>query len=171
MLSGMRPLFFLLLAVVAGRALAQAPKAPPAAPPEAKQFDFWIGEWTVTTPDGKVAGTNKIERIANGHGLLENWTSARGGHGKSLNAFHAAKRQWQQFWIGGDGVVLELAGGLDASGAMVMTGTGSKPGDTTLNRITWTPNTDGSVRQYWEISKDNGKTWSAIFEGRYERKK
>lgn len=146
-----------------------APKAPPTPPAESKHFDFWLGEWEVTTPDGKLAGTNKIERIANGFGLLENWTSAGGGHGKSVNAYNPTKKQWQQFWIGGDGMVLELAGNLDAHGAMVMTGESSAP-HAGLNRVTWTPNADGTVRQFWEASADGGKTWKPVFDGRYRRK-
>src|SRR5688572_31447074 len=113
MLCGMRPFLFAAILVVSMSSTAthgQTPKGPPPPPPEAKHFDFWIGEWTVTTPDGKVAGTNKIERVSNGFGLLETWTSARGGHGKSLNAYHATKKQWQQIWVGGDGMVLELSG-------------------------------------------------------------
>ena len=27
-----------------------------------RQFDFWLGEWQVRTPDGKLVGTNRIER-------------------------------------------------------------------------------------------------------------
>ena len=30
-----------------------------------EQFDFWIGEWTVTNPDGSAAGKNSIEKIQN----------------------------------------------------------------------------------------------------------
>ena len=26
-------------------------------------FDFWIGNWTVTNPDGSAAGTNTIEKF------------------------------------------------------------------------------------------------------------
>jgi hypothetical protein len=169
----MRPIAFLTLALAltgAATAIAQTRLAPPPPPPEAKHFDFWIGEWEVTTPDGKIAGTNKIEPIAGGRGLLENWTSARGGQGKSLNAYNPTKRQWQQFWVGGDGMVLELNGGLDARGAMVMTGPSSAPNEAALNRVTWTPNADGSVRQFWEVSKDGGKTWAVVFDGRYVRK-
>ena len=146
-----------------------APARPPPPPAEAKQFDFWIGDWEVTTPDGKIAGTNKIEPIASGHGLLENWTSAAGGAGKSLNAYNTAKKLWQQFWVGADGTVLELTGGLDAKGAMVMTSE-SSPASPRLSRITWTPNTDGTVRQLWEISRDAGKTWQTAFDGLYRRK-
>ena len=36
-------------------------------------------------------------------------------------------------------------------------------------RITWTPASDGSVRQLWELSSDAGKTWTVLFDGRYVR--
>jgi hypothetical protein len=35
------------------------------------------------------------------------------------------------------------------------------------NRITWTPHPDGSVRQLWEQSTDEGKTWQVAFDGLY----
>ena len=39
-----------------------------------------------------------------------------------------------------------------------------------LDRITWTPEDDGTVRQVWEVSTDAGESWSVIFDGRYQRK-
>jgi hypothetical protein len=166
-----RDLFAVPLALMALASSAWSqPRAAPAPPPEASHFDFWIGEWNVTLPDGKPAGTNRIERVSGGRGLLENWTSARGGSGKSLNAYNPTRKQWQQFWIGGDGMVLELSGGLDAQGRMVMTGPSSAPNEAALNRIVWTPNSDGTLRQFWEVSRDGGKTWSVVFDGRYTRK-
>ena len=39
-----------------------------------------------------------------------------------------------------------------------------------LTRGTWTPNPDGSVRQQFEISTDEGKTWQLNFDGLYRRK-
>ena len=27
------------------------------------EFDFWVGSWSVTNPDGTPAGTNSIEKI------------------------------------------------------------------------------------------------------------
>lgn len=151
---------------------AQTPPPPPPLPPESHQFDFWIGEWDVTTPDGKPAGSSRIEQIANGAGLLENWTGypvPSGGNGKSLNAYNQAKKQWQQFWVGGGGGVLELAGGL-IDGNMVMTGEHAVRGRHLTERITWTPNPDGSVRQHWEQSADGGKTWTTAFDGLYRKK-
>ena len=32
----------------------------------------------------------------------------------------------------------------------------------TIERITWTPNADGTVRQHWQQSTDGGATWSVI---------
>lgn len=143
--------------------LSAQPPTPPSPPPESHQFDFWIGEWEVTNPAGKAAGVNRIEAMANGRGLLENWTGAGGYTGKSLNAWNAKLGRWQQFWVGSDGTVLELRGGLDAKGNMVLADAS--------NRITWTPNADGTVRQLWESTRDGGKTWTVSFDGQYRKKK
>lgn len=156
-----------LAALAAQTAIAQP--TPPPLPPESHQFDFWIGEWSVTNPDGKAAGESRIESIANGYGLLENWTGAGGGIGKSLNTWNAAKKQWQQFWVGGGGSVLELSGGL-VNGHMVLSAEHDVRGQRMTERITWTPNPDGSVRQHWEQSADGGKTWTTAFDGLYRRK-
>lgn len=147
---------------------AQTAKPPPL-PPESRQFDFWIGEWDVTTPDGKPAGASRIEAIAGGAGLLENWTGAKGYSGKSLNSYNQEKKQWQQFWVGGGGGVLELAGAL-VDGHMVLQGEHVVGGKPTIEKITWTPNADGSVRQHWEQSTDGGKTWATAFDGLYRKK-
>ncbi len=162
---------------LAAQTPAPSPAAPPPPAPVNHDFDFWIGEWVVTTPDGKPAGTSRIERVSGGHGLLENWQGApppggapgSGGDGKSLNAYNAAKKQWQQFWIGSGGGVLELAGGLQ-EGKMILSADHAVRGKQTLERITWTPNADGSVRQHWEQSTDAGKTWTTAFDGLYRKK-
>ena len=65
-----------------------------------------------------------------------------------------------------------LEGGLNKTGAMVLSDKDlaiSKISGT-INRVTWTPNEDGSVRQFWESSTDNGDTWSVAFDGLYTPK-
>ena len=148
------------------------PAAPPSPPPVNHEFDFWLGDWNVTTPDGKPAGTNRIESVSNGRGLLEDWVgdpAVGGGNGKSLNAYNLSKKEWQQFWIGSGGGVLELSGGL-VGGKMVLTGSHVVRGATLNERISYTPNGDGSVRQVWDQSRDGGKTWTNVFDGIYRRK-
>jgi hypothetical protein len=47
----------------------------------------------------------------------------------------------------------------------------SEPQDTpegpAVQRITWSREADGSVRQLWESSFDGGRTWTVAFDGRY----
>jgi hypothetical protein len=156
----------------AGDAPAQTPANPPAcSEPEHRQFDFWLGEWDVTTPEGKPAGRNQITRIAGGCALHENWAGRGGFTGQSLNGWNRRTRQWQQTWLDSSGGRLDLAGGLRGA-SMVLEG--SEPpeaGKPALrHRITWSPQADGGVRQWWESSDDNGRTWRTAFDGRYRRR-
>ena len=109
--------------------------------PRFREFDFWVGEWEVTTADGAVAGTNRISREELGCTLIERWSGASGGTGTSLNYFdpvsgkipHQPQRQTKPF------------------------------------RGTWTALDDGRVRQFFEESQDEGESWQTWFEGFYSR--
>jgi len=159
----------LLSVLVVGSLGAQQSAHPP--PPEASQFDFWIGQWEVTVPNGNKAGENRIEAINGGRALLENWVSASGNYaGKSLNSYDATTGKWKQFWVDTAGLVLELSGGL-VDGKMVLSGSRKDvKGADVQDRITWTPKKDGTVQQVWEHSPDGGKTWVIWFDGNYRRK-
>src|SRR5436190_10357664 len=64
-----------------GQARAQtAPvaKPPPCAAAPHRQFDFWLGQWEVRDPTGKVVGHNRIETAHGGCALIEHWTSVTG---------------------------------------------------------------------------------------------
>ena len=136
---------------------------------EARQFDFWVGRWRVTEA-GKLAGTNHIERILGGCALLETWSGAKGGAGRSLNFYDRGDRRWHQTWIDARGGALFLSGEFNA-GAMRLTGERPGDGDTPAarHRITWTPLPGGAVRQLWESQPLTGGDWSIQFDGLYER--
>jgi hypothetical protein len=150
--------------------------APPAAcaAAEHRQFDFWLGEWEVSDKAGKVVGHSRIESILNGCVIAEHWSSGGNpvgaGDGKSFNLFNAQTGHWEQFWVDAQGTRLVLSGNLVADN-MVLSGQQPKPdaktGVAQRERITWTPNADGSVRQLWESSKDDGKSWTVAFDGQY----
>ena len=178
------PLFLILVgcsslateeATNASAATALAPSAP-ALPTtcqakEYHQFDFWIGEWQVTSPNGNVAGKNSIKSILNGCALYESWTSAGGYRGDSINFYDGVKGVWHQTWIDFSGSALYGDGGL-VDGNMVLSGAGKDAqGNDIINRITWTPNEDGSVRQLWETSSDAGESWATAFDGLYRKVK
>ena len=162
------PIRALLLAVLLPMAAgAQAPTpAQDCSAPEHRQFDFWIGEWTVTA-GGKAAGTNRIESVLKGCAIVEQWTSARGGHGTSLNFYDRATTTWSQAWMDEGGNALHLRGGL-VEGRMVLSSAPRETGTgVDVQRITWSKNPDGTVRQLWEASADGGRTWRVAFDGLY----
>ena len=143
----------------------------PCAEPLRRQFDFWLGTWEVTNPAGKVVGHSRIESILEGCALQEHWQSTSGVAGKSLNVYNLDKQLWEQFWVDNSGARLHLVGGLD-EGQMVLRNQESADVRilaTQNERVTWTPNADGSVRQRWESSKDGGKTWTVSFDDLYRR--
>ena len=85
-----------------------------------RAFDFWLGEWRVTA-GGALAGHNRIESILGGCALLETWRGAKGGQGRSINAYDAGRGVWHQTWVDGHGEVLILEGGWH-DGAMRLEG-------------------------------------------------
>jgi hypothetical protein len=165
------PLVMLLALAGSAPAFAEAAPMPDCRAPEHRQFDFWIGHWTVTAA-GKAAGDSRIESILEGCAVMETWSGTSGYRGKSLNLYNRERGQWEQFWVDSTGGRLLLRGGL-RDGAMVLEGVADKPDDKTgiarRDRITWTPNADGSVRQLWQASTDDGATWSVEFDGTYAR--
>ena len=148
----------------------QAPAKPCSSKPENRQFDFWIGEWDVEV-GGRQAGTNSVQLILGDCVIFENWTGARGMTGKSFNIYNSARGKWQQTWVDSTGSVLELYGEFK-DGAMRLVGEQRGPnGGKVINKLTFFPLEGARVRQLWESSQDDGKTWSTVFDGLYIRKK
>jgi len=145
--------------------------AKPCDSPEYRQFDFWVGDWNVTS-DGQPAGTNSIHEIHNGCALQENWQgSGEGGiSGTSFNMYDQSTGRWHQTWVDGSGTLLLLDGKL-IDGVMVLSGQRPARDGSGMarHRISWTPNPDGTVRQLWEASKDEGASWTVLFDGLYSK--
>lgn len=137
---------------------------------EARQFDFWVGEWDVFNLQGQKAGTNSIQLFSNGCGLMENWTSSLGGDGKSINYYDASTQKWYQHWIGSGGGALRYSGNFK-EGAMRFEGETVAGGKKTLQKLTFFKLDENTVRQLFEASTDDGKTWSVTFDLKYVRKK
>jgi hypothetical protein len=171
--------FSMLALLMASGGIAATPPLPPPPPgcaarthAEQHQFDFWIGRWEVTGAGGKIAGHSRIEPVSDGCGISEHWEGTSGSRGVSYNAWDPSSGHWHQFWIGNTpGDVLWLEGGIDG-GRMVMQGVRNNPATNKpqRQRITWTPNAAGTVRQLWETSDDDGATWVVSFDGNYQRK-
>lgn len=72
--------------------------------------------------DGRQLGVNVIEALLNGCALMENWTSARDGTGKSLSFYDPQRRTWRQVGVDTFGSVLDYRNGEFSDGAMRFSG-------------------------------------------------
>lgn len=136
-----------------------------------KAFDFWLGAWEVTLPNGNKAGDNLIEKIQGGCVLRENWTGANGTFtGTSYNFYNPGTGLWEQLWLDASGTILKLKGQRTGD-QMIMESeeTVNEDKSISVQRITWTLLEDGNVRQVWEVLKD-GVSAQVLFDGIYSRK-
>jgi hypothetical protein len=166
--------------ILAGCAVAQdaaptAPSSPPPPPPPCEgeayhQFDFWVGDWSVTATNGQFAGTNAITREEAGCLLLETWTSAGGTTGQSYNYYNPDTDKWRQVWVSA-GALIDYEGGLTETGSMKLTGTITYHGTAQSAPFTgeWTLNEDGTVTQHFEQYNPETDEWATWFTGIYTR--
>ena len=117
---------------------ATKPAAQPApcAGPEFRQFDFWLGAWNVHTPDGKLAGTNRIESQYGGCVVHEHYLTGGGYSGESLNIYDASRKVWHQSWVDSSGTLLLLEGKLMGRSMVLEGKTQASDGKVTRQRIT-----------------------------------
>jgi len=135
------------------------------------EFDFWVGEWTVTNADESIAGNSIIDKIQDNCVLRENWTSTSANYsGTSSNFYNYKDKQWEQIWIDNQGQSLHLKGNLVGNQMILQTDEETNAeGKQTFNRVTWTKNEDGTVRQLWEVVT-SGSEISVAFDGLYKKK-
>lgn len=133
-------------------------------------FDFWLGEWEVTQ-SGQFAGTNDIQAILGHCVIFEQWESATGSLGKSFNYYDPAFDHWRQIWISDSGSIIEFTGKARDGGIFYTAETvNPADGSRTHHKFEFTQRADGGVRQFWQTSTDDAKTWSTIWDGQYDRK-
>jgi tetratricopeptide (TPR) repeat protein len=151
-------------------ARAEAIEKPCAQSPESRQFDFWIGEWDVQDMSGHIVGQSSIQLILGSCVIFENWTG--GSHsGKSFNAYNKDDGKWMQTWVDDQGDVTQFVNGELKDRAMRFeTKKKASDGSTIDKHLTFFDLGDGRVRQFAELSKDGGRTWSTEYDFLYVRK-
>ena len=172
---------FTMIGLVLVGACATAQTTPPPSPPPPpacatetapyRDFDFWVGTWDVTTPDGTPAGVNVITKEEGGCLLVESWTSVTGGTGRSLNFVDPQTGAWRQVWMNLNALI-DYSGGLTEDGAMKLEGaiTYTTGGPSIPFLGTWTPNEDGSVTQDFKQYNAETDTWAPWFTGIYVKR-
>lgn len=105
-------------------------KATPCSSPEARQLDFWLGEWDLTWPAEQtggeagetLTGTNRISRLFGECVIEENFATADGGFlGRSLSMYDEKAGLWRQTWVDSSGAYLVFTGSFDGEGMELRT--------------------------------------------------
>ncbi|OEK04188.1 hypothetical protein BFP71_11940 [Roseivirga misakiensis] len=135
-----------------------------------RHFDFWIGEWDVFVNNRKV-GENSITMAQGGCAIHENYKTAGNYAGQSINFYDPIDKKWHQHWVGSGGDVYNYLETRREEGLLQFESKFMGPnGNISLSRLTFTLKEDGTVRQLFENSTDEGKTWTPSFDGLYKKK-
>ncbi len=143
--------------------------------PEYRQFDFWLGSWEMfdysSGKKGQLIGNNTITLLCNDYVIHEHAEMVNGIVGYAHLIYNKSDNQWHQMWVDNLGNVAWFAGGLK-DGKMILSGErpGSKAGLTALDSVSWTVLKPNEVRQLWQISEDDGRTWFTAADNLYIRK-
>lgn len=142
--------------------------------PQAREFDFWVGEWDAfVTGTSNLAGTSKIEIASGGCMILENWTSVgQPFSGKSINYVDPLTLKWKQVWVGSNGLnVSEFLNGEYNNGAMRFEfEQKTKTGAVQKIKFHFYNISQNEVRQVHQTS-DDGQSWKTTYDFTYKRKK
>jgi tetratricopeptide (TPR) repeat protein len=134
---------------------------------EFRQFDFWLGDWSVHNPAGQKVGDNLVTREQDGCLLMEHWKSARGVEsGTSFNYYDVRDKKFHQIYFdnsGNAGAYPPMAGGVVDNKMIMISDEKVSP----VFRWTWYVISPGKVRQMAEQSDDQQKTWRIIWDSTY----
>ncbi len=150
--------------------MAQNPQQKPCSAPEAKQFDFWIGEWEATWADTAM-GSNNVSRILGGCVIYEQFDGnpTMNFIGKSHSVYNVRTGKWQQTWVDNQGGYLDFIGGWEGD-KMILSRSFELQGKKIHQRMVWYNITEDEFDWNWERSDDDGKTWKVNWQIHYTRK-
>lgn len=172
--------------LAAGASLATAPATArdsgSCTSPEARAFDFWIGDWTIEqkirAQDGSwltLPARTSVSPALDGCALLERWEgqvqffwegmeAPEPIEGLSVRAYDPASGEWRIHWMDTRSPRFgpPFAGGF-REGRGEFTRERETPQGKRLTRISFSDVTEDSVRWELAVSGDEGASWSTLW--------
>lgn len=128
-------------------------------------LEFWLGDWDVSwvgRTGRRGGGRNRITRVVDGRGVLEKF-EGRGPSGRlfgmSLSIRDSEDGRWRQTWIDSSGSYLDFIG-VAADGRVAFQRASVEDGVPTLRRMIWTDVESDRLKWRWQLSADDGATWT-----------
>jgi hypothetical protein len=143
----------------------------PCSAPEASQFDFWVGSWTLYSAD-TVTGSNTIYKVMDGCTVQENFENPKTAYsGKSWSVYNPATKTWQQTWVDNQGGYIDLTGKFEDGKMTLFTQTRTLPnGKQQQFRMLYSNISDKSFDWDWDVTTDGGASWKPGWHIHYVRK-
>lgn len=148
--------------------MSQVEGSAPCSTEEARQFDFWIGDWDCTWgEDGR--GTNTIRATLDGCVIEEHFDAnpTADFRGMSISTYSPTVGKWLQTWVDNAGNYFDLSGGMQDDRMVLVCdelGTAAR-----LRMVFHNIQPDGFDWE-WERSEDQGRTWETRWSIRYQRR-
>ena len=145
--------------------------APSAPHGNSRQFDFWLGEWDLTWPNGG-QGENIVTLELDSSVVQEafNGQPAIQLIGRSVSVFVPRENLWKQTWVDNQGGYLDFTGGLVEERMILSRAAVNQEGGQIIQRMVWYNITSDSLNWNWERSNDSGKSWEILWQIHYKRK-
>lgn len=151
----------------------------PCSSAEARQFDFWLGEWDVTWPTEQAggeagergSGTNRITRMFGDCVIEENFSNGDGSFtGHSVSVYDERAALWRQTWVDSDGNYLWFTGRFDGQAMDLRTEPIQRESGIAVYRMLWSDISEDSLEWAWQVSPDQGDTWRDLWNISYRRR-
>lgn len=153
--------------------------AQPCGSQEARQFDFWLGDWALTWPAeqaGGEAGTtmtgyNRITKLFEDCVIEENFTTDDGAfRGHSVSVYDDRSGIWRQTWVDSAGGYIVLTGSFDGETMELRTEPSQRDGAIAVQRMVFSEINADSLEWAWQGSRDDGATWDDLWNISYRRR-
>ena len=151
-----------------GVALAANNEHPCAAISEARQLDYWLGEWTMG--NGVDKSMSHVSLSLDKCVFVEHWENGKGHLAEKVFAYSQEDKNWYGMFTDNEGRVHVFLDGKVSTETAEFHGPSRGPkGEPVLNRLRVIRVSTDKLEEIWEKSTDNGSTWTTAYRAQYSR--